>query len=78
MDADAVEVTKVAELVEGSLDFNFGEAAASFANAYENPSTKASIERTLQDALATGLDGVDASAVEIRGVSLRSEVNNSQ
>ena len=62
-------VTEVLASVEGTLEFNFGEAAAFFATAYEDPNTKGDIEHTLQVALASGLAEVNASAVEIRGVS---------
>ena len=57
------------ESVEGSLEFEFGVASASFAAAYENPDTKAEIERTLQTAVASGLLFVDPSDVTILGVT---------
>ena len=67
--AETVAVTEVAEAVEGSLDFDFGEAAASVASAYEDPDLRADIERTLEVALASGLPNVNASAVTILGIS---------
>jgi hypothetical protein len=60
-------VTEVLASVEGTLEFNFGEAAAFFATAYEDPNTKGDIEHTLQVAFASGLPDVNASAVKIIG-----------
>ena len=40
-----VTITKVAEAVEGSLDFDFGEAAPALARAYEDPALRADIVR---------------------------------
>ena len=67
--AETVAVTEVAEAVEGSLDFDFGEAAASVASAYEDPDLRTDIERTLEVALASGLPNVNASAVTILGIA---------
>ena len=64
LDAETVAITKVAEAVEGFLDFDFGDAAAALARAYEDPALRADIARTLAAAVASGLQ-------------VRSEVNNS-
>lgn len=69
IDADNVVITEVMESVEGQLEFDFGDASASFAAAYENPDTKKEIERTLQTAVASGLLFVDPSDVTILGVT---------
>ena len=47
-----------------SLDFDFGDAAASVTSAYEDPNVKADIEQTLQAAVASGLPGVTASSYD--------------
>ena len=56
-------VIDVAELVEGSFNFDFGEAFTSLATAYEDPSTKSTIDHALQVAVASGLPSVSASDV---------------
>jgi hypothetical protein len=69
INAADVVITEVTESVEGSLEFDFGDASESFAAAFENPDTKKEIERTLQTAVASGLLFVDPSDVTILGVS---------
>jgi len=69
INADNVVITEVKESVEGSLEFDFGDASESFAAAFENPDTKKEIERTLQTAVASGLLFVDPSDVTILGVT---------
>jgi hypothetical protein len=68
IDAEKVEITEVAESVEGSLEFDFGDSAADVEAAYANPETKAVIEETLQTAVASGLDDVEKDDVTILGV----------
>ena len=74
VDADAVEVTKVAESVEGALDFDFGDAAALVATAYEDPSARVEIDLTLRTAVAGGLANVTPSDVEILGIMSRNRI----
>ena len=56
-------VMDVAELLEGSFDFDFGEAATAFATAYEDPSKRSILDQALQVAVASGLTGISASDV---------------
>ena len=56
-------VIDVAELVEGSFNFDFGEAFTSVATAYEDPSTRSTLDHALQVAVASGLPSVSASDV---------------
>ena len=53
----------VAELVQGSFNFDFGEAFTSVATAYEDPSTRSALDHALQVAVASGLPSVSASDV---------------